>query len=68
VEDGCGDEFLRLDKRCDRYLRTLPEEEEATWRLIWTLYFRIAQRMPLEATSAEYFLQDIERHGWEFVK
>ena len=67
VEDGClQDEFVRLDERCDRYLRKLPDEEEATWRLIFGLYLRILRRMPLEATSAEYFLDDIEQHGWKF--
>jgi hypothetical protein len=68
VEDGYVDEFIRLDERCDRYLKTLPEDEAATWRLIWTLYYRILKRMPPEATSAEYFLQDVEQRGWEWSK
>ncbi len=65
VENGQDDEFVRLDERCDRYLRKLPDEEERTWRLIFTLYIRILWRMPFEATSAEYFARDVERNGWE---
>jgi hypothetical protein len=66
VTDGWQDEFMRLDERCDRYLKTLSDEEEATWRLIFTLFLRIAQRMPPEATSADAFLEDVEEHGWDW--